>query len=111
MHEARFARWRQRVGFSTYLDLGIVAFKPASINWRIASETLGIGRCLARHFSIASSMFVLKPIIFFVTDARCPRPRINFVNSMPPMPDPRPRAYWSLNSRGSISPYSNTPEA
>ena len=25
-----------------------VAFSPASINWRIASETLGIGRCPAR---------------------------------------------------------------
>jgi hypothetical protein len=50
---------------SIYLPFANVAFSPASIKWRIASDTFGIGRCLARHLSIASSNVVLKPIIFF----------------------------------------------
>ena len=54
---------------------GSVSSRPCSISWRIASDTLGIGRCLARHSSTMASCSGVNPMIFL----------IGWVSGLPPL--------------------------
>lgn len=44
----------------------VFAFSPSSTRRRMASDTFGIGFCLARHFSTSAIISSVNEIIFFI---------------------------------------------
>jgi hypothetical protein len=94
--------FRSWVGFSGVCHFALV-FSPSSTSRRMASETVGIGLCLALHRSTVSSISDVKPITYLtsVQPGRTPR-RVLSKCEAPPVLAPG-RAFLVDKVRGSIA--------